>query len=572
MEKRRPFTRADIASVASIIGVLALMLGGLIFLTTGEISIPVFVCVVVGAAGIGLWMVLDPGELQAWMAGRQTRYGTSSILITLIFIGLVAYGYVLVDRANITADLTSIQRYSLNTPTLDTITELKERGYKVRIIGFFSHNTLSEQEAADLLLRQYANKGKGIVEIQYIDPDEQPDLAQQYDYQSTFDGKLLLTVLDANGQPRTKQVINTQGDIVSKYVTLYLGSANERSITTGLKTVASAGVFKVYFTTGHGERSLTKVDDTGISLLYGTLEGQGIGAEPLELTSPVPADASAVLIIGAWQDFTEAEVQILDEYIQRGGRLGIFADPPLLEASILGLEGNTFLQEGGPLNTYLWDTFGIRVRDDLAIETKYDSTNPDVNYFDVDEWAPIIHSIAPHTILNGLGDVPIYMRYVRTIDLVQDPTPQQGMYRLEPLLYTSEESFAETSLTDFLNGQVQYLPDTDIPGPLLVAATAQRSIEIQQTIQPRIIVVGDSDVLKNGNMKLVPGNVYLWNDTVDWLTGFAKEVTFQPVSDPTLFNLAVTSQERRTIVLITVFIVPGIILVAGAAVWWYRQR
>ena len=55
MEKRRPFTRADIASVASIIGVLALMLGGLIFLTTGEISIPVFVCVVVGAAGIGLF-------------------------------------------------------------------------------------------------------------------------------------------------------------------------------------------------------------------------------------------------------------------------------------------------------------------------------------------------------------------------------------------------------------------------------------------------------------------------------------------------------------------------------------
>ncbi len=571
MGNRRLFTRTNLASAASIAGVLALILGGLIFLTTGEISVAVFACVVVGAAGIGLWMGLDPSDLQGWLSGRQTRYGTSSILITLIFIGLVAYGYVLVDRANITADLTSIQRYSLNTPTLDTIAELKERGYQVRILGFFSHNTLSEQESADLLLRQYANKGQGTIEVQYIDPDEQPDLAEAYSYRSEFDGKLLLTVLDSNGQPRTKQVVNEQGEVLTQNVTIYLGSADERSITTGLKTVASAGVFKVYFTTGHGERSLTKIDDTGISMLYGTLDGQGIGAESLELTSRVPDDASAVLIVGAWQDFTEAEVGILDEYLQRGGRLGIFADPPLLEASILGLEGNTFLQEGGPLNNYLWDTFGLRVRDDLAVETKYDATNPNVSYFDVDEWAPIIHSIAPHTILNGVQDVPIYMRYVRTIDLAQDPTSQQAMYVRYPLLYTSDESFAETNLTEFLNGQLQYLPGEDIPGPLLVAVTAQRGMETQQTIQPRIIIVGDSDVLKNGNMKLV-GNVYLWNDVVDWLTGFAKEVTFQPVSDPTLFPLSASAQERRTIVVITVFVVPGLILFAGAAVWWYRQR
>lgn len=572
MEQRRLLTRAEIASGASIVGVIALILGGLIFLTTGEVSIPVFACVVIGAAGIGLWMWWDPGELQAWLAGRQTRYGTSSILITLIFIGLVAYGYVLVDRANITADLTSIQRYSLNTPTLDTITQLSERGYRVRIVGFFSHNKLSEQESADLLLRQYANKGKGILEVQYIDPDEQPGLAQQYDYQSSFDGKLLLTVLDSSGQPRTKQMIDDQGNLVSRYATIFVGSADERSITTGLKTIASAGKFKVYFTTGHGERSLSKVDDTGISRLYASLEGQGIAAEPLELTNRIPDDASAVLIVGAWQDFTEAEVEIIGEYMQRGGRLGIFTDPPILEAEILGLEGNTFLQEGGPLNNYLRDEFGIRVQDDLVIENKVDATNAQISYFDSDVWSPIIRSIAPHTIMSDVRDSPIYTHYTRTLELAQEPDERQAIYRRDPLLYTSESSFGETDITAFLDGQIQYDPGSDIPGPLVIAATAQRSMEIQQSIQPRLIVVGDSDILENGYVKQEPGNVFLWSDTVDWLTGFAQEVTFQPVSDPTLFNLSVSAQERRTIVVITVFIVPGIILAAGAGVWWYRRR
>lgn len=568
MDERKRLTRAEIASAASVIGVTALIVGGLIFLITSTISIPVFACVIVGAVGIGLWMWWAPGELQAWLTGRQTRFGTTSLVITVLFIGLVAYAYVLVDRAKITADLTSIQRYSLKQPSLDTITQLRQRGYRVRIVGFFSHNKLRDQESADLLLRQYANKGKGTVEVQYVDPDEQPDVATNYDYNSSFDGKLFLTVLDANGQPRTKQVLNDQGQAVSKYVTIYLGDTNERDITTGLKTVASAGVFKVYFTIGHGERDLTKIDDTGISRLYVSLEGQGIGVDTLDLAkvSSVPDDASAVLVVGAWQDFTEAEVKVLDDYIKRGGRLGIFADPPIVEAAIIGQPGNTFLQEGGPLNNYLWDEFGIRVRDALVIETQPDLINQD-------EWSPMIGTIAPHTIMSDVRNKPVYMQYARPLELVQQPDDRQAQYQRLPLFFTSKASFGETDITSFLDQhQISYDPAKDIPGPLLVAATAQRTLESQQTIQPRVIVVGDSDVLKNGYTKQIPGNVFFWSDVVDWLTGFAQAVTFAPVNDPTLFDLSVTASERRTIAGITLIAVPGLILIAGTAMWWYRRR
>ena len=567
MDESRAFSRSDIAAWAGVVGVLALVSGGLVFILTGEVSIWVFACAAAGAVGIGLWMWWAPGEFQAWMTGRQTRYGTTSILVSIVFVALVAYAYVLVDRANITADLTSVQRYSLGTPTLDTIAQLRDRGYRVRIVGFFSHNKLREQEAADILMRQYEAKGQGIIEVTYIDPNEQPDLASKYGYQPGFDGQFILTVLNPEGQPRQSDVVTDSGQVVSRYVTILLGGASERDITTGLKTVASAGAFKIYFTVGHGERDLTQVDDTGISRLFVSLEGQGIAAEPLQLSdiASIPDDASAVLIVGAWQDFTEAEVKLLDEYIQRGGRLGIFADPPLVEAASVGQTGNTFLQEGGPLNTYLWNEFGVRVRDSLVIETKSE-------LIDGSEWIPIINTIAPHTIMSGARDQPIYMKFVRSLELNTNPDERQNQYVREPLLYTSAESFGETALTQFLSSQIAYDPQSDIAGPLLVGATARRQLEFQQKEQPRLVIIGDSDFLKNEYVKQYPGNVFLWTDIVDWLTGFAQAVTFNAVSDPTLLNLVVSRQELRTIAVITMIILPGAILGAGTLVWWYRRR
>jgi len=567
MDERKAFGRSDIAAWAGAIGVLALVTCGLVFLLGGQVSIWVFMCAAIGAGGIALWMWWAPGEFQAWMTGRQTRYGTTSILISILFVGLIAYAYVLVDRANITADLTSVQRYSLAGPTLDTIAQLRDRGYRVRIVGFFSNNKLREHEAADILMRQYEAKGQGVIEVAYIDPNAQPDLASKYGYQAGFDGQFMLSVLDADGQPRQNDVVTDSGQVVTRYVSILLGDANERDITTGLKTVASAGAFKIYFTVGHGERDLTQVDDTGISRLFVSLDGQGIGAEPLQLSDValIPDDASAVLIVGAWQDFSDAEVQVLDDYVQRGGRLGIFADPPLVEAAAIGDTGNTFLQEGGPLNGYFWDEFGVRVQDALVIETKPELINGS-------EWIPIINTIAPHTIMSDQRDQPIYMKFVRPLELVSQPDERQNQYVREPLLYTSEESFGETGLTQFLNSQVGYDPQTDIPGPLLVGVTVRRQLEFQQTRQPRLVIIGDSDFLKNEYVKQFPGNVFLWSDIVDWLTGFAQAVTFTPVSDPTRLALVVSQHELHTIAWITMVVLPGVVLVAGTIVWWYRQR
>jgi hypothetical protein len=421
----------------------------------------------------------------------------------------------------------------------------------VRIVGFFSRYLLREQESADLLLRQYKAAGKDTIEIQYIDPDERPDTAEQYGYQPGYDGNLFLAVLGPNGQ------LDFQAASP-----LYLGGVSERDISTGLRTIASAGKFKVYFTVGHGERSPDggSADETGISRLYSSLIGQGIAAEPLSLLehldTGIPEDADAVLIVGASSPFSEPEVDLIADYMARGGRLAILADPPYMDRGT----NNTFLAEGDPLNEYLWNEFGVRAQDEIVVEPE-SSMGSDFTF--------LAATIAPHQMLADVRDAQIVMRMVRPLDMAANPTETQAGYIREPLLLSSDTSFSASGLEQYAEtSQLTRVAS----GAQLLAVTARRSLESQLEEQPRVILIGDSDVIKNEYAKEFYGNTVLWTDVIDWFTGFVQQMTFSPVSDPTQLKLVVTDAQRTTISYITLLVLPGVVLLGGIAVWWFRRR
>ena len=87
----------------------------------------------------------------------------------------------------------------------------------------------------------------------------------------------------------------------------------------------------VYWTKGHGESLFDAYGAFGMSDIARDLAREGYRNEPIDLTvdKPVPADCALVVVSGARQDFSRAELGRIDAYLHSGGRLLVLLSAPL---------------------------------------------------------------------------------------------------------------------------------------------------------------------------------------------------------------------------------------------------
>ena len=79
----------------------------------------------------------------------------------------------------------------------------------------------------------------------------------------------------------------------------------------------------VYWTVGHGESSFDSYDAFGMSDIAREIFSEGFRNERIDLASeqPIPGDCALILVAGARDDFSRAEIGRLDAYLRSGGRL-----------------------------------------------------------------------------------------------------------------------------------------------------------------------------------------------------------------------------------------------------------
>jgi hypothetical protein len=96
----------------------------------------------------------------------------------------------------------------------------------------------------------------------------------------------------------------------------------------------------VYFTVGHGERSADESDKSGRASGKGLkklLEARNAKVKKLGLAeglaNRVPDDAGLVIVFGPTQAFLPEEVKALTSFVDAGGALAVFVDPPAPDAA-----------------------------------------------------------------------------------------------------------------------------------------------------------------------------------------------------------------------------------------------
>ncbi len=280
------------------------------------------------------------------------------LLLCLALYGIVNY---LAFRHYRRWDWSAASVFSLSPQTQKV---LKGLDRPLEVVVFLAPNDELYDRVKNLL-SAYQEAGGGRVKVEYIDPDRQKDRLQilAKKYQVAVANVVVFSSGDQSKYVEKDQMVEYD---FSAYqygappkVKAFKG---EEAFTNALLAVVEPAKPTLYFTVGHGERYSETTRGQGVSLLRDRLQREGatIKEFPTLGKDAVPADASLVVVSGPQYAFTTAEADLLGRYLDRGGRLLVFADPLLSEG-----KKPAFLPTGLEPLLARW---GVVLQDAIAID------------------------------------------------------------------------------------------------------------------------------------------------------------------------------------------------------------
>lgn len=475
--------------------------------------------------------------------GRGLRHLLLTLVLTALLVLMIAFVYERAARAVMTLDMTTARQFTLSKETLEV---LKEVSRPIRITGFYTSQTIRLRELDALIVRLYESETDGQITSQYINPDENPAIAQQFKLQT--DGEIFVSYLLPDGQIDFNSVTRVVPE-----------NNQERNLTSAIVRLLELNRFTVAFDVSYGDVDPRDSSNRGYTGIINGLSANGIITASLDLANlaasggDVPVEITTVVLTRMRGQISAAAISVLDRFLKRGGSLLIMIDA---EAG-----NNVFLSEADPFNDYLWKNFGLKALDAVAIDRVSNAgTELDLLSYATSDGSSIT------TRINNPDDPQsrVLFRVARAIAI--DPTPpvSNGM-----VMATSEVSYGETDLVRLLGSNAyEFDARADVSGPLNVAAWANN-----ETTGARVLLVGDTDWATNGLVRNPQGNGVLFTDGIAWLTGFGKQLIFAPQGRATnLPTIFLSTQELDTIALVTAFLMPGGALLLGLIVWWSRVR
>jgi ABC-type uncharacterized transport system involved in gliding motility auxiliary subunit len=454
---------------------------------------------------------------KATLSTRGVRYGANTLVAVVLVLGVIGVVEALSYRHNARLDLTENRRHSLSPQTIQTLQALKA---KVSAVAFYRSDQPGKRVIEDLF-KQYARYAGDKFSWKVVDPDKDPALTRALGVENYG-----VTVLEAKG--RTEKVQDAD---------------QEEKLTNGLLKVLREGKRVVYVLQGHGEPDLANTDRPGFSEAKGALEKANYEVKPLALArqGKVPDDAAVLVVAGARTDLFGPEIDAIDGYLGRGGKLLAMVNPPFPERT----QPESLRKQLG--------RWGLELDDDLVIEL-----NPIGQVFGIGPQVPIVQQYEPHPITRDMAGITTLFPLTRSISTAKTPPP--GI-TVQPLARTTADSWGETDRQALEQGQAKLDPQ-DKKGPLTIAAVATKD-------KTRVVVYGTANVATNQFLNL-QGNRDFFLNTVSWLAEEEDQISIRP-KDTKSTPVFLTSQQAQAVVWLPMVVVPGLAL-AGGIVALVRRR
>ncbi|WP_312612816.1 GldG family protein [Oscillibacter sp.] len=292
-----------------------------------------------------------PGEVQRKARKENTLQITCLLLSIAVIIGIYSMISAATSRFSWKLDLTEGQVFRLTDTTKGILSELDEP-----VTFTYCNDRPDADTNLQEVLSRYAAASPGI-DVNYVDLDANPAMVEEYsqkDIQLSSDGILVTCGIQSRFIPWSElyEIRTSSGDENQSYS--ITGLKAEAMLTSAIVAVSGQDCPGVAFTAGHSEddsetlRNLVANSNYEVSQVV-------LGVD--ELNEAV----EAIIIAGAKRDFSEAELEILEAFMDRGGNLCVFRDPEI--NSLPNLDG------------YLAD-WGIAVTDQIVLEPRQQMDSP----------------------------------------------------------------------------------------------------------------------------------------------------------------------------------------------------
>jgi len=453
-------------------------------------------------------------SLKDFSSRRSTRMGANSLLMILLFIGILAIVNFLAARHSIRWDLSENQNFSLAPQTHRVLRSLAR---EVNITVFNREKDPGYQSYKERLdsYRQASPK----ISVSFVDPERQPKIAQNY------------------GVSRTDTAI-----FESAGRTVRVTSPSEAELTGALIRVSQDSKKRVLFLEGHGEPSLDDRERTGLSAAREILIKQGydVGTVSLLKEEAVPDQTAILVVAGPRRPVTPEEQERIHSYVEKGGHLLLLIDP----------------DTQADLNSLL-KRWGLGLGPGALVDLQDRLAQGDLTSL-------LVRTFTEHEITQDLSAAVLFplARHI-TFD------EQTGnAWDFVPLARTSPNSWAETDL----KGRVVSLNEQeDIKGPLpMAAALTPKAAQEEGKPRPAIVAIGNSIFATNAFVNF-PGNSDFFLHTAAWLAEERNIMAIVP-RDSALQPFTPNPLQEQALLYLQVILLPATMLFSGVMVWRRRRR
>ncbi|MBN1587605.1 MAG: GldG family protein [Candidatus Omnitrophica bacterium] len=470
---------------------------------------------------------------------RQTlTLANLAFAVGLIFLLFVMVNY-LAARHYRQFDLTSARMYTLSDKTEAVMENLAQ---EVKITVFYQPGHPLYDPLKQLLDR-YKRLSRSL-SVEFVDPDR--DVARAEALAQQFGVETGNIVIFESGDSHKYISDEDLADIDNSGVLEGLPSIltafkGEGAITAGILEVTEAKRPVVAFVTGHGEKSTASFEKDGISGLKILLERDNMEVRDISLLafeSLQPEEIDVLAVAGPRARFAPEEIDLIQDYLLRGGSLFLLLDP-LVE---VGLED--FLE-----------SYGIRVTQDVVVDPA--RKLPMVSAANL-----FIAEYLTHPITAPIQGLTLLMPLTRSVEPIRGVLDN---FNVQSLAKTSPQGWGEMTPH---NPKFTFNDGEDVEGPVSVAVAAEWTGEGGR--RSRLVVLGDSDLVDNTQVNNL-GNGQFFLAGTNWLAERESLIQIGPKQAENI-RLTLEAKELHQIFWGTVVGMPALGLLLGGAVWWRRRR